>query len=274
MDYRQMYDISFVPSKGSKKKNPHIVFSMSERHLGVFQTKLDFIIKRFKGIDEEYFGICVEFTQIHKDIFGNYTFGYDRCGYIDISEEEVYFHFELRDDINVNRISLTIWFMLLVLNNMLVDEEIKQSNRRQFIEINTICKRGMHGHSMSGTISLDLGKWLKKQGENIPDEGTFSRAYLPEVEEVMCHVWNKIRLGKIKKNKKDFRAIISPDGRFSLVCPGNACDVSIYYDQLYGDVLGTRSVRFACHNLDTAIQQVTLLAGLAKLCELARNDET
>ncbi len=56
------------------------------------------------------------------------------------------------------------------------------------------------------------------------------------------------------------------------MCPGDACDVSIYPDQIYGDALGTKSVRFACHNLDSAAQQITLIAGIAKLCELARND--
>lgn len=72
---------------------------------------------------------------------------------------------------------------------------------------------------------------------------------------------------------RECRATIAPDGRFNLKCPGNACEVSIYPDRLYGDNMGTRSVQFSCHNLDGAVQQITLLVGIAKLCELARNKE-
>jgi len=273
MDYRHIYDLFFVPSQGSKEVNPLIVFSMSERHLEVFQTKLDFITERFKKVDEEYFGTSMEFTPLHKDIFGNYTFGYDKCGHMNISDGEVHFRFELRENTNANYISLTVWFLLQVFNHMFFAEESQTPNCHQFIQIDTICKTGQHGHSMSGCISPDLGAWLKKQGGDVRDEGMFSSAYLPAVGEVMRQAWNKIGWSKIKKNSKECRAVIFPDGRFSLTCPGDACDVSIYPDQLYGDTLGTRLVRFSCHNLDAAVQQVTLLAGLAKLCELARNDQ-
>jgi len=65
-------------------------------------------------------------------------------------------------------------------------------------------------------------------------------------------------------------AWITVDGRFMFECLGDACDVAIYPDSLEGE---EGSVEFGCHNLDQARQQVTLLAGLAKLCALARNDE-
>lgn len=57
-----------------------------------------------------------------------------------------------------------------------------------------------------------------------------------------------------------------------LGCFGNACDIDIYPDHTCGE-MDEPYVRFSCHNLDTAAQQMTLLAGLAKLCELARAEE-
>ncbi len=278
MDCRHIYDLSFVSPESSKEINPHIVFSMSKRHLEVFQTKLRFIITRVNEnkIAEEYLGVHSEFTPLDKDIFGNYTFGYGRCGYMNVDDEgEAHFYFELRDGVRTHYTSMTIWVLLKVLNYMLVAEEIEPSNRWQFIQIDTACRHEMHGHSMSGWVSTDLGVWLKKQGKKVPEHeiSMFANISLPDVEEVMFQTWNTITRNEFKEKGNEFQAVITPDGRFALICPGNACDVSIYHDQLYGDEIGTQSVQFSCHNLDGAVQQITLLAGIAKLCELARNDK-
>lgn len=272
MDYRDnqhLYKLSFVSSKDSKDGMPHLVFSMEKRHLEVFQERLFFIIPRFKKNSETYFRTDSEFAFPNKDLFGNYTFGYNNCGYMDIDEEEVHFHFELRS--NANSVSFTIWFLLTVFNSMFADKVVVTSKRWQFIQLDTMCQVGLHGHSMGGSISPDLGKWLKKQSESVPNESAFSKVELLEAEEVMLQVYESISDQKLIP--RECRALIAHDGRFSLMCPGDACDVSIYPDQLSGDEIGTRSVKFDCHNLDNAVQQLTLLAGLAKLCELARNDE-
>lgn len=272
MDYRHIYDISFVSFQDSKELNPHIVFSMSERHLGVFREKLLFITPRINESVKKYLGIYSEFTLPYKDLFGNYTFGYNRCGYMIIEDGEIYFNFNL--SLNVHCIAMTINVLLRVLNNLIFDEDIRQSNRWQFIQIDTVCEHNTHGHSMGGSVSPDLGKWLKKQGESIPESestkiGFSPRMRLPEVEEIMNRAWNIVTRSTIYK--KECIASVAPDGRFSLVCPGDACDVSIYPDQSYGDI-AKQWVRFSCHNLDSAQQQLTLLSGLTKLCELARQN--
>ncbi len=276
MDYLHVYDLSFVPPRSSKEINPHLVFSMSERHLEIFQAKLHFITQRIiEDAIKEYFGAYSEFTPPDKDLFGNRVFGYGTCGYVNIKDRKIHFNFELSDSARANYISMTIRILLMVLNNMSVDEEVKLPNRQQFIQIDTVCRNDVHGHSVSGYISPDFGMWLKKQGGKIPDsdQRMLTRVSLPIVEEVMRQTWNKVTHRELWEDMSEYRATIAPDGRFNLKCPGNACDVSIYPDQLYGDSIGTRSVQFGCHNLDSAAQQITLLAGIAKLCELARNKE-
>jgi hypothetical protein len=244
---------------------------MDRRYLELFQETLHFIIPRFKKYTEQYFGGDLEFTSLEKDLFDNYMFGYKNCGHMALDDKHVYFHFEINGEIGPTHMSMTIWFILKVLNNMLWKDEVEKPDRPQFIKVETLCQIGSEGHSTGGYISPDLGKWLKKQSEDILDENAFSMVILPEVGEVMRQVYESISHRKLDPN--ECRALISQNGLFGLKCPGDSCDVSIYYDQVYGDPIGNRFVEFSSHNLDNPTQQITLLAGLAKLCELARNDE-
>ncbi len=272
MNLKHIYDISFVPPQGSKEINPHIVFSMDEQYLEELQEKLCIITERLKEYKDEYFGTDLEFTPLSKDVFGNYTFGCGRCGYMYIDNKVIYIHFELTLNVDIHHISMTMFLLLKVLNFFVYDEEIENPNNIQFLQLDTVCQIGHHGHSISGSVSPKLGAWLKKQGECLEDESAFSNVSLLDVEKTMRQTWNQFTERKLEESPRECRAIIVRSGRFSLVCPGDACDVSIYPDQVYGDEIGTMSVRFACHNLDVAKQQITLVAGLAKLCELARKD--
>lgn len=268
MAYRQIYDISFVPYQEAKGINSHIVFSMDKRNLEVFQIRLRSITHRFDKDVEKYLGVHSDFTPLNKDLFGNYTFGYNNCGYVSIEKGNVLFHFELCYGPRVHYVSMTIMALLWVLNSMLYDEEDKPTYRSQFIQIDTVCNNV--GHPIGGWISADFGVWLKKQVESSFNKNKLYKTRLPAVEDVMCQTWNKITRGKLKKDGWKCRAIIATDGRFSLVCPGDACNVSISPDQSNG-ALGTQQVQFSYNNLSYAAQQLTLLAGIAKLCDLAHS---
>jgi hypothetical protein len=81
------------------------------------------------------------------------------------------------------------------------------------------------------------------------------------VEADMREAWRTVAPRVSRKYVLDCRAIVTAD-RFMLGCFGNACDVAIYPES---DPL------FDCHNLDSSYQQVTLLVGLASLCERVRS---
>lgn len=53
-----------------------------------------------------------------------------------------------------------------------------------------------------------------------------------------------------------------------LNCPGNACGIHpvIHWEE------GENGYKFSCHNVDTPMQQLTLLAGLATLHDKARQE--
>ena len=63
-----------------------------------------------------------------------------------------------------------------------------------------------------------------------------------------------------------FGAYIGQKGSFSLNTLGNACDVSTMD---WWNVEDNRGHRLGCHNLDTTLQQVSLLAGFAALHDMA-----
>ncbi len=66
-----------------------------------------------------------------------------------------------------------------------------------------------------------------------------------------------------------FRAYCRPPKWIELHVPGNACDLSPYS---YSDESLDRGYQLHPHNVDNSIQQLTLLAGLACLHDLARAD--
>jgi len=247
---------------------------MDEQHLAIFQKHLHFLTERFIGMDKQYFGTTVEFFPLEKDIFGNYFFGYGKCGYMVVKDYTTHIHFELCEDVNANFIALTTWLLFNVFNHLIYDDEHNFSSKAQLLQIDTICQRDLHGHSLGGWVSEELGKWLKEQGKIIPkeEESAFATADMPEVATAIRQTWNALTNDNLTENSHGCYARINCSGRFSLNCPGNACDVSIYPDQMRGEELGERLVQFSSHNLDSAPQQIALLAGLAKLCELARGD--
>lgn len=134
----------------------------------------------------------------------------------------------------------------------------------------TICEPGGHGHSVSGWLSQDVMAWLKNYAKDKVDTNSFMQVapMHPEVVYAMRSVWYAISTPERRPYADAASGWVRENGAFSLNCFGDACDLSIYPDSYNGE--NYVSVEFGCHNLDSADQQLTLLAGLAKICELAR----
>lgn len=107
-----------------------------------------------------------------------------------------------------------------------------------------------------GEFSPTLAKWLRSLGQytEIPEVSTAMMA----AHERICHD---------KPEKSSFRAmVLHPNGYYVADCPGQACGVLTSGHDLDLD----EGYEFSCHNVDSPIQSLTLLAGLAALSDTAR----
>lgn len=112
-----------------------------------------------------------------------------------------------------------------------------------------------HGScSIGGTFSIPLVRWLR----------SFSQyTDFPEIEQAMVKAYH--RMTGRKWEERYFRATIyGSHGELCLDCPGDACNVHACESRS-----GERGYDITCHNLDTPVQHLSLLAGLAALHDLA-----
>lgn len=136
--------------------------------------------------------------------------------------------------------------------------------------------RGFHGAPLAGETSPRFTAWLKeKHKKRDPfaevDEAIFEayNVFIPK-ENPDTPRWLRSR-SSIKSLKSVCRFCYGESGSFGLHCPGNACDIGTHPDYLYREA-GDAGRQFGCHNLDFPQQQLALMAGLAKLYDLAAQD--
>ena len=128
--------------------------------------------------------------------------------------------------------------------------------------IDVVTNHGMHGGSLGGEFSIPLCEWLKSFEE---------RTQFPEIIEAMQTAEKKM-FGKISKYAGyGFRAYILHKGGIAIDIPGNA--TGIYNPpEDYFDPQRKTGCKLKCHNIDTPMQQIALLAGLAALHDRARRE--
>ncbi len=232
---------------------------------------------------------CTQYVTLRTQAYAQYltkkaTFEHaeNRCGFwsccrIVTAGNEVRFHFELCS-LKVRHIAATLSVFMHVLNTMLyhkVDHRQDILDSRRHVQLYTVCEDGLygHGHLVSGWVFPLFGAWLMKmsaQVEKSPYAFGDAGIAINPAQAAMQETWHTVARRKLKRYKKDCEAIIGADGRFSLMCFGNACDVSIYPDGLHTRSAEFLLAEFSSHNLDTATQQLTLIAGLARMVDMAR----
>lgn len=124
----------------------------------------------------------------------------------------------------------------------------------QLMTLQTATQHDIHGGSLSGDCSIPFRTYLESLGE----------IRLPDVAEATKSAYKKM-LGWKEYYEHDFSAWLSK-GRFIINCPGDACGLHPSDWHSFKD----EGFEFSCHNVDSAIQQLTLIVGLAKLCDMAR----
>jgi hypothetical protein len=136
------------------------------------------------------------------------------------------------------------------------------SSRLQLMTINTVFDPGQYnGLAIGGDFSPAMSQWLGRIETNQPL--TVAIEAMRQVDEVMCGVSRGF------SSNFHFQAMSQQRfGGFYLQCPGNSC--VIHHEGLSkkfsdGDI-------FTCHNVDSSVQQITLLVGLAALHDQARRE--
>ena len=120
----------------------------------------------------------------------------------------------------------------------------------------------MHGGSLGGEYSIPFVKWLAT---------LFGTNSIPEMVKAMKIAYNRM-LGLHKFDQFHFLASVDYEsGWLNVSCPGNACGLNPIHGAGY-DMKRGLGYEFDCHNVDTPMQQITLLAGLAALHDRARKE--
>lgn len=133
----------------------------------------------------------------------------------------------------------------------------------QLMTVETVTKLGDHGGSLSGEFSLLLADYLRSFASE--DD----RVHIPEMIEVMKDAYEQMNPKGSYLFDNKFQAYIrDKSGFFVASCPGDRTD--IYTDS--ADLYPNTGYKFYCHNVDSPIQQITFLTGLAALSDKARRE--
>lgn len=117
-----------------------------------------------------------------------------------------------------------------------------------------------YGFSIWATFSKAMVDWLRTFGEE---------HQIDEINQIMLQaeltMYPNLDDDRLSTYGCDFSALYRPPCWINLSVPGNACglDPNDYYDKDGG-------YRLSPHNTDAPVQQLTLLAGLAALCDMYR----
>ncbi len=127
----------------------------------------------------------------------------------------------------------------------------------QLLTVQTITEIGTHGGSLSGDISIPMRKWLESLGE---------RVELLEMTRAMKIAYDRM-FGLRDYDQYSFNAYAA-NGRFIADCPGDRCGLhpSDWYARK------EEGYEFSCHNVDSPVEQITLLAALGALRDRARKE--
>lgn len=263
------YDLSFVPPQRGTNASPELVITLLREHLPELDYRLHRILEYvevevYLGRDEPFFPVLLSSS-------GKTEFGFGNCGLLVPEGETISLCIRLTPDVARRALTLNLLAQALIVP---FERYKEPGDSFQQVDIETRCSpsAGTYGyeHAVEGYISMSMYNWLKEYAQRSV-KNVYDHAPLPEkVITAMRQAWSAMALGYWKKWITACSGYVAEDGRFSLQCFGDACDLAIYPDQ---SLASTReSLRFGCHNLDHAVQQLTLVSGLAQLCQLVREE--
>ncbi|MBU3926062.1 hypothetical protein KJ763_02750 [Patescibacteria group bacterium] len=256
----------FVKEKGAIPENAPIIEEFKEgfrfkKFSGDFGRDFGFEgIFKFRGIKDGFYEFVIEIPKVKKD-------SGKKCGYCEGSGEDKFlgrkclfcngkgkeYVYDWQNAYSVSA-SFTVFSMLSYFY-----EGNTSCLKPQLLLVQTITHKDMHGGSLAGMYSVPLVKWLGSFGKH---------AIMIEMQKAMKRTYFHM-FGKDKYLEHDFRAYVADNnGWLNVSCPGNACGLHPQSGYIEKD----NGYEFSCHNVDTPMQQITLLAGLAALHDKARKE--
>lgn len=129
----------------------------------------------------------------------------------------------------------------------------------QLLTVRLHTAQGMHGGDLNGMYSIPVAEWLRSQP---PHTG------IPEMVNAMKIAYGHMLGASRVSEYSRFRASIDhQNGWLNVDCPGDGCGLNPTHSPEPG-----WGYEFSSHNVDSPAQQLTLLAGLAALCDRVRKD--
>lgn len=132
----------------------------------------------------------------------------------------------------------------------------------QLLTLQTCTDHELHGGSLNGVFGSKFSNFIKSQSSDI-----LSQIAIPTTQSAYRKMLGK----QDYVSEYSFRIFKLSSGGISLDCPGDACGIHPDSDVSY-DTKNNRGYEYTCHNVDTPMQQITLIAGLAALHDCARKE--
>jgi len=256
----------FIKDKGAISENAPIVKNFKERFgfkkfSGDFGRDFGFEgVFKSRGVKDGFYEFMIEIPKVKKD-------SGKKCGYCEGSGEDRFLARKCLFCNGKGKEYIYDWQNAYAISasftTFSVFAHFYQGNTSclnlQLLFVETITDKNMHGGSLFGMYSIPLVKWLGSFGKH---------AIMVEMQEAMKITYFHM-FGKDDYLKHEFIAYVADNtGWLNVSCPGNACGLNPQSGYIEKD----NGYEFSCHNVDTPMQQITLLAGLAALCDKARKE--
>jgi hypothetical protein len=260
-----VYDLAFRSRERNGVQTPQLVFRVTRGYLAELiaaleqkHSRVDLAASAYLEGDKKFYPLTMDSDPL---------FGFGKCGVCEHSGDFVDLAIWLVDGI-VPESVCTISMIVIALFGLCKEEiEAAPEALQQVCLWSTGWSRSTHGHSIGGMVHLEMLTWLRTYGAQA--EGASSRRPFPDpVVQAMRQTWASVS-PRSAGLATECRGLISREGTFFLTCLGNACSVGV---APHGTTDTDESAWLSSHNLDSAWQQLTLLAGLAMLCEWVRNE--
>ena len=153
-------------------------------------------------------------------------------------------------------ISASLELLFKALNNI---KPITDADFPQILTIEMNLYADSSGIGLSAGLSRQVGKWIGKMPHDSENK---------DIINAMLSAYTTMRASK-RSILDRFSANLRHPNRIDMMCPGDRCELNPDHQDVYNSKKG---YELWPHNIDSCLQQLTLLAGLAKLYQLVKLD--
>lgn len=266
----RIFELAFVAPQTKTKRPPELLFRIINTRLAPVWDCLTELRVGSMSYAEQYCGRTVHFELPGEHLFNAEEFGFGGCGYVIKRDLETEFRFPLSIE-KIRETTLSINLLVTAFYQTSTYEPLANHTQQidLMLSVELPSARG-YEHAMSVWIDVATAAWLRnfaksKQGSaNAKGEIELPR----EVFHAMKQTWKAVAPDAVRKY--EYGGYVCENGRLILGC-FDRCVLYIDSSELLDHLDVVESIQLTCGNLDHAHQQLTFLAALASLCELARS---